>query len=223
VYEGRKTFAIIPAAGSGSRMGLPHSKLLCKNQGQELLLKTLIALSQNPWCDCFVIACRDVDRLHFADILKDLRLPIEFVEGGESRQHSVKNALNFIKLKLAPASDSLVLVHDAARCFVSAKLIDTCLATALDRHAVTAAVSCIDTVYAVDSAEKLQTPVLERKSLRAIQTPQVFKFDLLVKAHAEASIFASDDAGLVAQIANVYCVEGDAKNIKITVPSDLEK
>ena len=221
MYEGRKTFAIIPAAGSGSRMGLPYSKLLCQLQGEEILIKTFRALAQDNWCDTFILACRSTDREQFSVLLNTLNVAIEFVEGGQSRQESVRNALCHLKKQHNPSDDSLVLVHDAARTFVSPDLISRCLASAAISGATTAAVNCVDTIYQVDSQERLIKPLLERKQLRAIQTPQVFRFDLLWQAHQNSSLRASDDAGLVSQIAEVVCIEGEVANIKVTLPSDL--
>ena len=202
-------------------MGLPYSKLLYKLDGEEILLKTLKAFEQAECIDLIIIACRDEDREIFANLAKDIHLKIEFVTGGESRQESVSLALKYLELSAACTADSLIAVHDAARCHISIDLIRRTVKAAAEKGAVTAALSCVDTVYRTDDSARLEKDLLHRSSLRIIQTPQVFLFELLSRAHKEIKIEASDDAGLVAQIAPVFCIEGDLQNKKITLPEDL--
>ena len=217
-----RAFAIIPAAGSGERMRLPQSKLLCQISGKSILRRTLESFSQTGLFERIFIPCRDIDREQFAEAAKELDTAVEFITGGMTRQQSVKLALEYI-YKLDNHQKLLVAVHDAARCFVSKDLIERCVNSARLNKAVTAAIPCVDTIYTQTENACIALPLLDRSRLRSIQTPQVFSFELLWKAHNDLSIESSDDAGLVAQIHPVTLVEGEILNFKITTTEDLRK
>ncbi|RIL04598.1 MAG: 2-C-methyl-D-erythritol 4-phosphate cytidylyltransferase [Proteobacteria bacterium] len=142
-------------------------------------------------------------------------------EGGETRQASVRNALKRIEQGEGIKPDFIV-IHDAARCLVSSALIERCILAAFEWQAVTAAVPIIDTVNRC-SQEGILTEAIQRDGLVAIQTPQVFSFDLLWKAHQQGDAGATDDASLVSKLAPVRVVPGDRSNIKITYPEDLQE
>ena len=141
------------------------------------------------------------------------------VPGGGTRQDSVFNGL-----KVLPEDTDFVVVHDGVRPFVTDEMIFTCLEAAADWGAGIAAVPVKDTIKITDrDGFVVETP--DRSELWAIQTPQVFRKDLLIEAHRNAQqkgIQLTDDAALVEQLGlKVKCVMGSYRNLKITTPEDL--
>lgn len=141
------------------------------------------------------------------------------VPGGGTRQDSVFNGL-----KVLPHDTDFVIVHDGVRPFVTDEIIFTCLEAAADCGAAVAAVPVKDTIKITDRDEfVVDTP--DRSQLWAVQTPQVFRRDVLVEAHQHArreQIQLTDDAALVEQLGlKVKCVMGSYSNLKITTPEDL--
>ena len=141
------------------------------------------------------------------------------VPGGETRQDSVFNGL-----KALPADTNFVIVHDGVRPFVTDEMIFSCLEAAADSGAAVAAVPVKDTIKITDrDGFVVDTP--DRSQLWAVQTPQVFRTDLLIEAHRHAErkrIQLTDDAALVEQLGfKVKCVMGSYGNLKITTPEDL--
>ena len=139
--------------------------------------------------------------------------------GGATRQESVR-----LGLSKADADADIIAIHDAARPFVSAGLIDRCVEAAGERGAVAAGLPVRDTVKIVSSDRWIQsTP--ERSSLWEIQTPQAFKAALIREAHDRAvmqGLQATDDAAVVEGMGiPVYVIEGERTNFKITLPDDL--
>ena len=141
------------------------------------------------------------------------------VPGGETRQDSVFNGLNML-----PDDTDFVIVHDGVRPFVTDEMIVTCLEAAADWGAAVVAVPVKDTIKITDrNGFVIDTP--DRSQLWGIQTPQIFRRDLLVEAHQHAQrkqIQLTDDAALVEQLGlKVKCVMGSYDNLKITTPEDL--
>lgn len=215
--------AIVPAAGSGVRMHQTAKKPYIELQGRTLLGHTLSALNQAPCIRSIIIAVHPGDAQHCRDqVLSGLQLRPEviIVDGGGRRQDSVANALAQL-----PPDCEVVLIHDAARPFVSARTIEETAAAAHEHGAATAAVPVKDTIMRFDDAENFLPEPLERDTLYAIQTPQAFRPDIITAAHEHArtmSVKATDDASLVRHMGlPVVLVDGSYDNIKITTPSDL--
>lgn len=145
---------------------------------------------------------------------------IRYVAGGASRQDSVRCGLQ--SLADAPG-DAVVLVHDAARPFVSVDLIERCIASAVEYGSGVAAVPVHDTIRRADEND-VPVQTVDRTGLWAMQTPQAFRLDLLRRAsdRAEQTGFqGTDEASLVEQLQGVRLVKGDRENIKITTSDDL--
>ncbi len=143
---------------------------------------------------------------------------VTVVVGGAERTHSVAAGLAV----LAPNVD-IVLVHDAARCLAPAALFDRLVEAVRDGHdAVVPGMPVVDTIKQVDADGRvIATP--ERSSMRAIQTPQAFRRDLLARAHASGAE-ATDDAALVELLGvAVRVIEGDDLAFKVTTPVDLDR
>jgi 2-C-methyl-D-erythritol 4-phosphate cytidylyltransferase len=146
--------------------------------------------------------------------------PVRFVEGGDSRQQSVENALATLE-----PDTTLVAVHDAVRPFIEPELVEKVIAEAAHTGAAIVGIVPVDTVKKVHK-NKIRT-TLKRDDLVLAQTPQVFKFELLKKAFASAradSFTGTDEASLVERLEQieVSVVQGSDRNIKITKPTDME-
>ena len=175
--------ALIPAAGSGSRMGSDSSKLLLNIKGQSVLARTLTTFLKNPDCKKIILLVSESDKDQITAEVKriDNNSIIECLVGGDSRQSSVYNGLKRIK-EVYPDSSPLVCIHDAARCLLSEGLLSRAVKEARVSNAVTVAIPVNDTIARSESRcyEKLEHP---RSSLVSIQTPQIFDFDLVFQAH----------------------------------------
>ena len=203
--ESPRTAALIPAAGSGTRLGL-GPKALLRLGGQSLLSRSVAALRSQV--DEVVVALPEG---------VDVELPpgVRVVIGGATRQASV--------WALLQATDAeVVLIHDAARPFTPPEVIAAVKAAATQMGAATAALPLADTL--VRSQGENWGHLIPREALWAVQTPQGFERTLLLRAHAEAGqqgIRATDDAGLVARLGHpVRLIPGDARMFKITTPGD---
>jgi 2-C-methyl-D-erythritol 4-phosphate cytidylyltransferase/2-C-methyl-D-erythritol 2,4-cyclodiphosphate synthase len=206
-----KVALLIPAAGSGERFGAPIPKALVQLNGRTLIEHAVLNLG--PIATQIIVAAPVGFEAEFRKILGDA---VTVVTGGSTRTKSVKIALESI----APEIE-FVLVHDAARPLASGELGKRVIdALAAGDVAVIPALSVSDTIKEVDAANYVvSTPNRER--LRAVQTPQGFARETLVKAHMQ-NIEATDDGALVeAMRGKVKLIEGENRALKITNPEDL--
>ena len=215
--------AIVPAAGSGVRMQHACKKPYIELEGRTILGHTLSALNQSETISSIIIAVSPGDELqcrHQVLSALSLRPEIIIIAGGERRQDSVANALAVL-----PAACDVVLIHDGARPFVTANIIEDTVSAAIKYGAATAAVPVKDTIMRLGTAGLTGPEPLERDQLHAIQTPQAFRLDIIAAAHAHArstSVQATDDASLVRHMGlPVAIVGGSYENIKITTAGDL--
>ena len=208
--------AIVVAGGSGSRFGSTMPKQFCLLGGVPVLMRTLDRFAAAGASLTLVLPhdhfplWRDLCREHC------YRVPHRVVAGGRTRYESVAAGLKAI----SPDPSDLVAVHDGVRPLVSAALIERAFATAAERGSAIPAIAVSDTIRAVDDNGSHQ---LARDSLRAVQTPQVFRAELLVGAYDEGfSPLFTDDASVVEHHgATVSLIEGETTNIKITHPIDM--
>jgi 2-C-methyl-D-erythritol 4-phosphate cytidylyltransferase len=218
-----KATAIVLAAGEGRRMGGGVPKAYLPIAGRVLLLRALDHMFSAPSVETvvLVVAAEQSSRceslLRGDGVLKDRRWVLQ--NGGATRQQSARRGLE----RVSPHAE-IVVIHDAARPFVSAGLIDRCVEAAAEKGAVVSGLPVRDTIKAVSSEHWIEaTP--ERSTLWEIQTPQAFKRDLIVAAHERAAADGAqgtDDAMLVERLgAPVYVLEGERTNFKITGPEDL--
>ncbi len=210
--------AIIPAAGSGSRMNAGIPKPLLEICGKKIIEWTVKEFSESGAINQIVVMAPKEYLAEF-EFLKTLYPNIVIVEGGATRQESVKKGLNFIESRVGP--DDLILVHDAARCLITKEVILRAIEAAKHHGAVSVAVPMVDSVKVVDD-QHFVIQSLDRDKLWAIQTPQVFKAAILLEAHKKNTTGSTDDASLVELHHKVRIVKGERENIKITTPLDLE-
>ncbi|WP_458317506.1 2-C-methyl-D-erythritol 4-phosphate cytidylyltransferase [Mycolicibacterium brisbanense] len=208
------TVAVVPAAGSGERLGAGRPKAFVKLAGRPLLEHALEGLRASEVIDAVVVAVppglTDEAKLIFGGAA-------EIVAGGADRTESVRLALQ------ATGDAEFVLVHDAARALTPAALIVRVVRALEAGHtAVVPGLPLADTIKAVDAnGVVLGTP--ERAGLRAVQTPQGFHVDVLRRAYQRVGAgVVTDDASLVEQTGTpVQVVDGDPMAFKITTPMDL--
>jgi 2-C-methyl-D-erythritol 4-phosphate cytidylyltransferase len=207
---------LVPAAGAGVRLGPGGPKALRLLDGEPLLVHAVRRLAAAPSVRLIVVAApaADVDavRLLLAPVA-----PVVVVAGGAERQQSVAAALSAV-----PDDVLIVLVHDAARALTPPSLVeDVAAAVRGGLPAVIPVLPVVDTVKEVD-ADGLVLGTVDRSVLRAVQTPQGFRHDVLAAAHAAATDPLTDDAGLVEKAGvRVCCVPGSEHAMKITRPLDL--
>ena len=213
--------AIFPAAGSSKRMGGGVNKNLLTLAGEPILLRTLKTFSRVARVKFLiaVVAAHEVETvekiLREADGLKPWRVTV----GGSERQYSIANGL-----KLLPDDAEIILVHDAARPLISARTIDEVIDAAEKFGGAIAAVPAKDTIKLVDAGGFVRyTP--PRAELVAVQTPQGFRREILLRAYeraAEEKFLGTDDASLVERIGGrIKVVTSSYSNIKITTPEDI--
>lgn len=209
--------AIILGGGSGQRMGAKCNKVLLPIAGKSMIVRSVEAFV--PLVEQVVVVSREEDMPVMASELAQNGLDVPMVSGGATRQESVWRGLQALSGQCGG-----VLVHDGARCLVTADVIQRCMVSVEKCGTGVAAVPVTDTIKTVSDANiALDTP--NRASLRAVQTPQGFKVDLFRRAHEQAQrdgFLGTDDASLVERLGvPVQLTEGSRRNIKLTTPEDL--
>jgi len=214
--------AIIPAAGTGSRMQADVNKQYLLLAGRPILTHTLTLFAAHPRIDriCVVVPAEEINYCRAEIVmLYGLDKVSAIIAGGPTRQDSVANGL----LGCNAAVDDLVIIHDGARPLLRAIDLDALLAAAAQSGAATLGVPVKDTIKEVRDGVIVATP--ERSSLWQVQTPQAFRYGLLLAAHSQAradGFVGTDDAMLVERLPHpVTMVAGSYRNIKITTPEDL--
>jgi 2-C-methyl-D-erythritol 4-phosphate cytidylyltransferase/2-C-methyl-D-erythritol 2,4-cyclodiphosphate synthase len=202
---------IIPAGGSGQRLGANIPKALVQLAGRTLIEHAVTNLS--PIADQIVVATPAGYEEEFRSLLGD---QITVVTGGENRSDSVKAALAVVH-----PDTTYVLVHDAARALASTELAQRVIdALAANSPAVIPALAVVDTIKEVD-ADGYVIATVDRSALRAVQTPQGFDYQLLQRAH-QSKLAHTDDAGAVEALGvRVKIIAGEERALKITTPIDL--
>lgn len=215
-------YLLIPAAGSGRRMGSDRNKLLLPLLGKPLLAWTLIAARSSRSIRWIGVVGQPDDFQDFKDIIQAVGMTkmVHLIPGGTTRQESV-----FKGLQGLPAVAERVLIHDGARCLATPDLIDRCAEELQNCPGLIAAIPVKDTIKVVDSKTNLITSTPDRRHLWAAQTPQGFDVSILNKCHLrgqEERWEATDDAMLFEQCGYpVKIVQGEETNLKVTTPVDL--
>jgi 2-C-methyl-D-erythritol 4-phosphate cytidylyltransferase/2-C-methyl-D-erythritol 2,4-cyclodiphosphate synthase len=217
--------AIIAAGGRGLRLGANRPKQFLDIGGRSILEMSVAALAASDRITEIVIALPE-DHLEAESkaIKSAIARPVTFVTGGARRQDSVANAF----AKTAKQAD-VIVIHDAARPFVTPDVISRAIDGAKTYGAAIAAIGARDTIKQTAAGEanadgaRLIRATIPRDTVFLAQTPQAFRRDILARALAEgAEIDATDEAMLVERLGlPVHVVEGDQRNVKITTPEDL--
>ena len=208
--------AIILGAGNGTRMKSEKSKLLLEIGSKTVIERSVEAFLSVSDIDEIIVVARARDIETYSELLTDER--ISFVIGGETRQQSVKNAVETVD------DAHLIVIHDGARPLIKCEDIEKTIRAAEEFSAAAVGVFVKDTIKIVDKQGFVEsTP--ERSTLFAVQTPQIFDFDLYKSAMQKADeqgLDFTDDCQLVELCGGkVKMVEGSYSNIKITTPDDI--
>jgi 2-C-methyl-D-erythritol 4-phosphate cytidylyltransferase len=227
--------AVIPAAGSGRRMNATVNKIWLPLCGQTVLGHTLKVFQRSRSIDHIVLAVNQAEIPDFEKFMPATSVTgpadnypgISLVGGGAERRQSVANALQFLKSWPGWSNQPkrLVVIHDAVRALLTGELLERAIAAGVEYKAIGVGVPVKDTIKQVN-ADGLVTATLDRSQLWAIQTPQVFDFDLILSCYEQVAglpLNFSDDCGVVEYCGHpVKLIEGDYENLKITTPGDLD-
>ncbi|KJJ85659.1 2-C-methyl-D-erythritol 4-phosphate cytidylyltransferase [Candidatus Omnitrophus magneticus] len=222
----KKITGIILAGGKGERAGgaLPKQFILLNRK--PLLLYSLEKFQANPLITDIVVVTlkKYISKVEALVKNNNIKKCCEIIEGGETRQES-----SFLGVGNAPSDTEYVVIHDSARPFVTHKMIEDTITAAIAIGSATTAIEETNTI-ARSSSSGLMEEVLERKYISIIQTPQAFRYDIIIEAHllakADAKSDFTDDAGLVLHYEHserpIKIVAGHESNIKITNQLDFE-
>ena len=221
--QSTKVVVIIPAAGSGTRIGGSVKKQFLPLHGKPILIHTIRQFEHCPDVDEVNLAVPDSAIVEMDKLISSYRLHkvSKVVAGGAKRQDSVRNVLRRLALK----ENDIVLVHDAVRPFVETKRISQLIRACKEYDAAVLAVQPKDTIRR-STGGRFFDQTLDRSALWMVQTPQAFKAGLLVQAFEKAvkeKFYSTDEAALVERLGvKARIVEGSYDNIKITTHEDLE-
>ncbi|MDD5285840.1 MAG: 2-C-methyl-D-erythritol 4-phosphate cytidylyltransferase [Desulfuromonadaceae bacterium] len=219
-----KSIALIPAAGMGKRMGASINKQYLQLGSLPIVARTISVFEKSSLIDAIylVIPAEEIPycREHIVDACGFTKV-VAIVPGGKERQNSVMNGLNAMRASVS--DNDVILIHDGVRPMVTEAMLNESIDVASKRHGALVAVPVKDTIKTVRDGIVVCTP--ERGELWQAQTPQSFRFGIILSAHlsAEADGFkGTDDASLVERTGGEVCIiRGDYSNIKITTPEDL--
>jgi 2-C-methyl-D-erythritol 4-phosphate cytidylyltransferase len=218
-----KVFAIVPAAGSGTRIGGEIKKQFLPLRGKPIIVHTLQQFEHCPDVDEVALALPESAMSEMEAMVHRYRLHkvSKMVVGGSKRQDSVRNVLGRLVLN----DSDIILVHDGVRPFIETKRIAHLLKVCKEYDAAVLAVQPKDTIRR-STGGGFFDQTLDRTALWLIQTPQAFRAKLLAKAFEKAKnekFYSTDEAALVERLGvKIRIVEGSYDNIKITTPEDLE-
>lgn len=204
--------AIITAGGTSSRFGNTN-KLLEKINNKEIIKYTVEAFIKADIED--IVICSNSSIIEILSKMFNQYKNIKIIEGGKTRQESVFNGLKVL-------DSDYVLIHDGARPMITTQIIKNTITSVVEKKAVSVMTKTIDTIKEVNEQGRI-IKTIDRSKLYNTQTPQAFEYKLIRQAH-ETLIDKSftDDAGMVEFLGkDVYIVEGDYRNIKVTTKSDL--
>lgn len=210
--------AVIVAAGSASRMG-GIDKVMAPLGGEPMIARTVRTFQDCDAIDRIVVVTRQDLIMPITDLTRHMDKVIAVVAGGKTRQESVQLGLNALG-----SGVQLAAIHDGARPLISWQLIDRVVRAANTYNAAAPAIPVKDTIKVVKGRVIEYTP--DRATLFAVQTPQIFDFDLLrgalKKAELENTQITDDCSAVELMGMAVKIVEGDERNLKVTTPLDLK-
>lgn len=222
---------IIAAGGRGKRFGRPGGKQYYEIDGNPVLFYTLNAFLSHPEVSVVLPVVNEDELTEFKETVRKVKFADKLLQpaiAGKERYETVFNGLESLKNHYGEIPEEMiVLIHDGARPCVSKDLISRVIEGTRKYGACIPVIKVADTVKEVDEDERV-VKTLDRSFLRLVQTPQGFKGSILYEAysrlfmHKEIADRITDDAALVELSGyDVYCVEGDRRNIKLTYPEDI--
>lgn len=221
-----RRYVLIVAGGKGLRMGGDLPKQFIPLGGKPVLMHTLETFHRWDASAELVLVLPEDHQPYWNMLCREIgcKVPHRIANGGDTRFHSVRNGLEFLSEEIENASErdkkAFIAIHDGVRPFVSAQVIGACFEAAEESGTAIPVLPMIDSLRETDG--KGSHPV-DRSRYFAVQTPQVFRSDLLLKAYRqEFSALFTDDASVVEAMGeSIELVAGNRENIKITTPFDL--
>lgn len=216
--------AIILSGGTGTRLGSDIPKQYIEVKGRPIIAYCLDTFCNNRMIDRIQIVADEIWHDVISDCEKSSKL-FGFSRPGKTRQLSIYNALSDIENRVS--SDDIVIIHDAARPFVSDEMIDNCLTAAAAHDGVLPVLPMKDTVYFSDDGKRVSA-LVERKKVFAGQAPEAFKFGKYLSANRALlpdkilDINGSAEPAIIAGM-DIVMVDGDENNFKITTKADLDR
>jgi 2-C-methyl-D-erythritol 4-phosphate cytidylyltransferase len=209
-------YAVIVAGGKGLRMGNAVAKQFLPLAGKPVLYHTIKTFI-DAYADIKLVLVLPEEQLSYAQMVLQAfpdRQDMTIVTGGVTRFHSVQNGLKEVN------DNAIVFVHDGVRPLVSAQLIRACYEQAVEKGSAIPAIPVADSMRMVEGDNS--NPV-NREHMRSIQTPQTFRADILLPAFQQEYTEAFTDEATVVEAygAQVYLIEGEKRNIKLTTPEDM--
>lgn len=214
-----KVTAIIAAGGKGSRMGAGFNKVFMKLDGMEILLRTMRAFNENSLIDEIIVVtgAEDIERVEALGRDNSIHKLKLVTEGAATRRGSVYNGI-------IHADGDIIAVHDGARCLISQEEITNVIRDCEKYGSAAVGVICKDTLKTADD-EGFIAGTVDRSKTYQIQTPQVFKRDVLLAAHNKAiedGFEPTDDCVLIERMGGkIKITQGSYNNIKLTTPEDI--
>lgn len=216
-----KNIAVILAAGTGSRIGGEKPKQFLLFDGKELFVHSLLTFTNCENIDEIVLVVNDLYNSEYVNAIKkyEISKKLVLINGGKTRQNSVQNAINYISDN---NENAIVLVHDAARPYVSEKIILDNIEAVKKYECCTTAIPSSNSVYLTKDGNFVEE--VNRDSVYLAQTPQSGYLKIFQKAFENIDKIYTDEAAIFASAGYVpHIVLGEEKNIKITYPEDLQK
>lgn len=211
-----KKYAVIVAGGSGQRMGSDVPKQFLLLKGKPLLQYTIEAFLQAYSDMQIILVLPEQQFARGQEIVSQINTPerVQITSGGATRFHSVQNGLKLI------TEPSIVFVQDGVRCLVSPDLIKRCYSQALLKGSAIPAVTAVDSIRLADG---LSHYTIDRNKVFIIQTPQTFQSAILIEAFQQEYKEAFTDEATVVEASGrqVFLIEGEYNNLKVTRPIDL--
>ena len=210
--------AIILAAGNGTRLSNNIKKQFIKIHDKQLFLFSFDSFCSSNIDKILIVSSKE-DINYVKSLVSSNEKFLDVIAGGETRQQSVKNALDYLKGILA--DDDVILIHDAARPLIKVPLINEVINKTIEYDCCSLILPIKDTIISLSDNNYEST--LERDKLASVQTPQGFKFKIIYEAHLKAMHSSTtDDAQLVKSLGlNIHLIKGDEQNFKITTNEDL--
>jgi 2-C-methyl-D-erythritol 4-phosphate cytidylyltransferase len=216
--------ALILASGTGSRIKSRVPKQYIKVKGKPVLVYTMEAFQNNPLVDkIYIVANKDyIKDIEAYAVEYGIEKFVKVIQGGQTRHESSFLGLSGLKRDGA-RQDDIVLIHDAARAFISQDIITNNIKACEQFDAVNTAIDVTDTIF-VSTNKDVIGKTLDRSTLMASQTPQTFKFDLIYESHKKNQDKVVTDDAQIARMNNhpIHIVQGNENNFKITTKQDLD-
>lgn len=218
-------YALIAAGGKGTRFSGEKPKQFFPLGEKTVLETTVLKFEQVSRIEKIIVACPKEWVTYAEKLLSGMR-KVCVIAGGQTRNETVINGINFIEKNFSLTEDTLVVTHDAARPFVTHKVITENIEKAAECGAAVAAIKAVDTVIESRDGEYIRS-VPERKYMYRVQTPQTFSAqklrELFLSLSEKEKASLTDCSGIfILRGEKVAITEGDEKNIKITFKADLE-